>query len=76
MKRDFSEGSMMLAQQSSPGGASFEGGGVGMGRAMSTTTTESGTGTNGSDESSERVEVRKYKEDRVKRAMVVREIVE
>ncbi|KAL7417768.1 hypothetical protein BDY24DRAFT_411722 [Mrakia frigida] len=72
MKREFSEGSMMLAQ-SSPGGASFEGG-VGMGRAMSTST--AATTENGSDESSERVEVRKYKEDRVKRAMVVREIVE
>lgn len=64
MKRDFSEGSMMISQPS-PG---LEGG-----RAMSMSAK-----TDGSDESSERmvVEQRKYKEDKVKRAKVVQEIVE
>ena len=66
LKREFSEGSMMLP---SPGGSSMGGGPAEMGRAMSTT--ESGN----SDESQE-PEPRKYKEDKTKRAMVIREIVE
>jgi hypothetical protein len=67
LKRDFSDGSMMLP---SPGGSSMGvPGTVEMGRAMSTT--ESGN----SDESQE-PEPRKYKEDKVKRAMVIKEIIE